>query len=120
MFVPEDLTDEKFITIQPHQTLSIPLGIATALPKGYGAIITDRSSMAKRSLKVMGGEIDNGYRGEWHVLIHNLSDEPQKIELGSRIAQFRLMPIFSAEFVEVDTLPASKRGNKGFGSTGSK
>jgi len=65
------------------------------------------------------GTIDSGYRGELQVILVNL-DREKKIEIkrGERIAQLLIQPVIRAEFIEVETLPGTSRGEGGFGSTG--
>jgi dUTP pyrophosphatase len=64
------------------------------------------------------GTVDSGYRGEIGVLVYNLSDEIVEIECGERIAQGVLCPVFQAEFIEVDELDETERGEGAFNSTG--
>ena len=64
------------------------------------------------------GTIDETYRGEIGVILLNTNDVPKKIYKGDRIAQAVLAPVLRAEFVEVDELSETERGDKGFGSTG--
>jgi len=94
-------------------------GIAIELPPMWGAFIKDRSSMAtKRRLIAVAGVIDNDYRGEIMVCLENHSGRPQEIKAGEKIAQLVLIPIANFEVVEVDELSETKRGEKGFGSSG--
>ena len=64
------------------------------------------------------GTIDADYRGEIQVLLVNLSGEPFTLRRGERIAQLVIAPVVRAELEEVDTLPTTRRGDGGFGSTG--
>jgi dUTP pyrophosphatase len=66
------------------------------------------------------GVIDNDYRGEIMVALHNHSNEPQTVSRGERIAQLVVVPYYSVNFQEVDELSDTQRGEGGFGSTGSK
>lgn len=113
------------ITINPHETVMIGLGIKTEFDHGYVALIYARSglSIEKHSApanKV--GVIDADYRGEWKVALHNHSNYAQVIEDGDRIAQVVFQkietPIF--EEVELEDLSETARGEGGFGSTGVK
>ena len=109
------------IVIQPGQTVMIHTGLAMAIPKGYVGLNFARSGLAsKRGLAPANkvGVIDSDYRGELMVALHNHGDIPQTIENGDRIAQFLIMPVVTAQFVEVDTLDETQRGQGGFGSTG--
>ncbi len=104
--------------IGPGQRWLFPLGFAMEFPSGYVALMKDRSSMAKNGLHCLGGVFDAGYRGEYNVLLVNLSDTPYQVERGHKIAQLVIQPIAVAEVMEVTELSESSRGEGGFGSTG--
>ena len=111
------------IEIPPHETVKIGTGIAVALPEGlYGAICARSGLASKQGLRPANcvGVVDSDYRGEVIVALHNDSDEPQIVSAGSRIAQFILTPFFDILWDEVEDLPETKRGEGGFGSTGTK
>ena len=61
---------------------------------------------------------DADYRGEYIVAIHNDTDEMMSIEPGERIAQLVVLPFIPIEFEVVNELTDTKRGDGGFGSTG--
>lgn len=105
-------------TIGPGQRWLFPLGFALEFPSGYVALMKDRSSMAKNGLHCLGGVFDAGYRGEYNVLLVNLSDQAYHVQRGDKIAQLVIQPVTIAEIVEVDELSESTRGTGGFGSTG--
>lgn len=110
-------------TVQPGQTVMIPLGFAMELPEGYAGFVFARSGLAaKRDLAPANkvGVIDSDYRGECMVPIHNHGKQPQSIEPGERIAQMAVMPYLAVEFLETEVLSDTARGEGGFGSTGSK
>jgi dUTP pyrophosphatase len=109
------LTDE---ILDPGQIKLIHTGIALELPPQYGAMVEDRSGLALKGICTLAGLIDSGYRGEIKVIVVNLGAEVYKIQAGDRIAQLRLSLCHPAEFVEVDELQSSIRGEGGFGSTG--
>lgn len=99
-------------------TVSIPTGIAIQPPRGFGALIQDRSGLAVKGLTTLAGVIDPGYRGEIKVIMSNLSKEEVTISKGDRIAQLRIVRLLQAEFDEVQQLSISERLDRGFGSTG--
>lgn len=115
---------EQEIVLNPLQRKLIPTGLFFELPETYELQIRSRSGLAvKHGIGVLTGTVDNAYRGEIHVLLINLGDEPFKIENGDRIAQGVLVSRLSTEFgllVKVDKINETKRGSNGFGSTGSK
>jgi dUTP pyrophosphatase len=105
--------------IEYSQGKTMRTGIAVLIPDGYVGLLNDRSSLARRGLKVLGGVIDSGYTGEIHVVARNIAGEkPISIVKGDRIAQLIIMPIVVPKVLVVTELPMSERGKKGFGSTG--
>lgn len=109
-------------TIEPGQTFKVHTGVSMAIPDGYFGAIFARSGLAtKKGLRPANcvGVIDSDYRGEIIVALHNDTDEPQSFKNGERIAQLVIMPYATAEFSEVRELNETKRGEGGFGSTGS-
>ncbi|MBP3375289.1 MAG: dUTP diphosphatase [Clostridia bacterium] len=116
------LLDEP-VTINPGETVFIHTGIAIVIPEGLVGLNFARSGMAaKRGLAPANkvGVIDSDYRGEVMVALHNHGKEPQTVEHGDRVAQMVFVPYYTADFVEVDELDATVRGEGGFGSTGTK
>lgn len=117
-----DLVAATELRLAPGERAVVPTGIALAIPPGYAGFVHPRSGLAARcglGLVNAPGTIDSGYRGEVKVIVVNL-DPRQPIELrrGDRIAQLVVSRVEAASFAEVDTLPASARGEHGFGSTG--
>ena len=100
----------------------ISTGAAVAIPDGYAGFIQPRSGLALRhgvTCLNTPGLIDSGYRGELKVLLINTDpSEPFEIERGDRIAQLVIQRVEQANFIEVDELPETVRGDGGFGSTG--
>ena len=110
------------IELKPLERRLIPTGLSIELPAGYEAQVRPRSGMAlKYGLTCLNspGTIDAGYRGEIKVVLLNTdTTEPFQIRTGERIAQLIVMSVAKAQFVPVDRLPGSDRGEGGFGSTG--
>jgi dUTP pyrophosphatase len=105
----------------PGERLVVGTGLAVAIPDGYAGFVQPRSGLAARhgiSVVNAPGLIDSGYRGEVHVVLLNTDrSEPFVIEPGMRIAQLVVLPVPALELVEVDELPESERGIRGFGSS---
>jgi dUTP pyrophosphatase len=99
----------------------VPTGLAVAIPEGYAGFVQPRSGLAVRhgiSIVNTPGLIDSGYRGELKVTLLNTDrDETFVVEPGMRIAQLVVVPVPGIELVEVEALPDSERGVRGFGST---
>ena len=111
----------KGVAILPHQTVLIPTGFATEIPHGFWGAIFARSGLAsKQGLRPAQGVpvIDEPYRGQWMVPLHNDSEETRIVHHGDRICQFMLLPYFDTTITEVDNLSETDRGEGGFGSTG--
>jgi dUTP pyrophosphatase len=102
----------------PGDVAQIGTGLAMELPAGFGALVEDRSGLACKGLTTLGGVIDTGYRGEVRVILANAGRQTIALNKGDRIAQLRIVRRFEAEFQEVESLSASLRDSKGFGSTG--
>lgn len=97
-------------------------GIAIAIPRQYVGLIWDKSGIAASAgIKVMGGVIDAGYRGEIKVCLLNTTNVPYVISSGNKVAQMLIQPVVNPHIEIVDgDLPAAEdeRGDGGFGSTG--
>ena len=109
---------EDFKICSEKQTL-ISTGIKMKIPKNHVGFIKSRSSLSyKHGLCVEAGVIDSDYRGEIKVLLHNYGKETYKGKKGDKIAQIVIMPCLMIKTKVVKSLDETKRGNKGFGSTG--
>jgi dUTP pyrophosphatase len=118
-----DLRAAVYAVLKPGERCRIPTGIALAIPDGYAGFVQPRSGLAALtglSFVNSPGLIDSGYRGEIQVVAINLDwQEPIEIRRGDKIAQLVILPVPQATLTEVEALPASDRGDGGFGSTGS-
>lgn len=101
---------------------AVPTGIAVAIPEGWAGFVLPRSGLAARygvTCLNTPGLVDAGYRGELLVVLVNTDPvTPHEVHRGDRIAQLVIQRIGEATFTAVDELPASERGEGGFGSTG--
>ncbi len=105
----------------PGERASVGTGLAVAIPDGHAGFVQPRSGLAaKHGLTIVNtpGLIDSGYRGEVRVVLLNTDrNEPFVVEPGMRIAQLVVVPVVTPEPTEVDRLPDSERGARGFGSS---
>ena len=111
------------ITLHPMERRLIPTGLHIALPEGYEAQVRPRSGLAlKHGLTVLNtpGTIDADYRGEIGVVPINLSQEDFIINDGERIAQMVIARHEQGDFVVVEELDETERGEGGYGHTGVK
>ena len=109
------------VTVFAGKSAVIPVGIAIAVPEGYGAFIFARSGLGiKHGIAPRNcvGVIDSDYRGEICVGLQNSSDEDYVIKPNDRIAQMAIMPVMPAKYVLCNELSDTERGEGGFGSTG--
>jgi dUTP pyrophosphatase len=116
-----DLAATERIELGPGERAKVPTGLAVAIPVGYAGFVQPRSGLASRhgiTIVNAPGLVDSGYRGELMVVLHNTDRaEPFVVEAGMRIAQLVVLPIPEVEVVEVEELPATERGERGFGSS---
>ncbi len=114
-----DIFSPESFMLQPGERRMVPTGWSLALPEGYVSLIWDRSGIAaKNGITNLAGVIEWSYRGEYGVVLLNTGTEPYEVRAGDRIAQLLVQPVATAELQEVDDLPASIRGEGGFGSSG--
>jgi dUTP pyrophosphatase len=116
-----DLAACERVELAPGQRAVVGTGLAVAIPEGYAGFVQPRSGLAARhgiTIVNTPGLVDSGYRGELRVVLLNTDTaETFVVEQGMRIAQLVVVPIPEFELVEVDELPTSERGVRGFGST---
>ena len=111
------------IELKPLERAIIKTGLFIELPIGYEAQVRPRSGLAaKKGITVLNspGTVDADYRGEIGVILVNLSNENFIVENGERIAQLIIAKHERAEWLSVETLSETHRGEGGFGSTGVK
>lgn len=117
-----DLATKKAVQLKSMQSVKIETGVRMAIPEGYVGLVFIRSSLGfKRSITLANsvGVIDSDFRGEVCLKLINLGHETVKLEAGERVAQIVLMPcVANVPYQIVSELPETKRGEGGFGSTG--
>jgi len=112
------------ITVPAGRSMKVRTGIAMEIPAGYEVQVRPRSGLsANTSLRVSNspGTLDSDFRGEIMILIDNIDQNGAssvRIDAGERIAQGVLQKVEQIEFVEVEELTETERGEGGFGSTG--
>ena len=107
--------------IKPHETVKIGTGVAVSLPDHTFGAIAARSGLAtKQGLAPANklGIVDEDYRGEIIVALHNHSNETRYVENEDRIAQLIIIPYIPVNLEIVDELEQTNRGDGGFGSSG--
>jgi dUTP pyrophosphatase len=106
------------VELAPGEIKAVPTGLTFEFPPEYGALVHDRSGLALKGICTLAGVIDPGYRGELKVVLINLGMETFRINAGDRIAQLRIVRRLEVEFTEVESVSATLRDARGFGSTG--
>jgi dUTP pyrophosphatase len=116
-----DLAASERVELEPGARALVGTGIAVAIPAGHAGFVQPRSGLAaKHGITIVNapGLVDAGYRGELRVVLLNTDREQTfVVEPGMRIAQLVVIPVATPQPVEVDELPASERGERGFGSS---
>lgn len=116
-----DLASAEEATLAPRERRLFATGFSIALPVGFECQLRPRSGLALKygvTLANAPATIDSDYRGELKVALVNLGSEPFHITRGTRIAQMVVAAVPTVEFLTVESLPPSGRGDGGFGSTG--
>lgn len=114
-----DLYASETVTVLPGERVQVKTGIAMAIPSGYVGLIWDKSGLSHRhGLKVLGGVIDAGYRGEILIGLINVGMEPHTFAAGEKVAQMLIQVVVTPVLTEVASLDVTTRGAQGFGSSG--
>lgn len=107
--------------LNPGETVLIETGMFIEVPEGYELSIVPRSGLSyKTGLRIPNspGVLDSDYRGELKVIMQNTGKDIAMIGHGDRIAQGKFVEIAQAEWIQVEQLSETERGEGGFGSTG--
>ncbi len=116
-----DLSACDRVELAPGERALVPTGLAVAIPEGHAGFVQPRSGLAsKHGISIVNtpGLVDSGYRGELLVnLVNTDREETFVVEEGMRIAQLVILELPEFELVEVEALPESERGVRGFGSS---
>ena len=109
------------VILQPLERSLIPTGLFVEIPEGYEIQVRPRSGLAvKQGITCLNtpGTIDSDYRGEIKVILINLSNEPQSIQPGDRIAQIIVQRVEEAQWETTEKISVTSRNEGGFGHTG--
>jgi dUTP pyrophosphatase len=116
-----DLTSCERVELGPGERALVGTGLSVAIPDGFAGFVQPRSGLAsKHGITIVNtpGLVDSGYRGELRVAVLNTDRrETFVVEPGMRIAQLVVVPVPEIDLIEVDELPESERGVRGFGSS---
>lgn len=116
-----DFHSAETVIIPAHTTVIVKTDLAVELPKNTELQVRCRSGIAAKTpliVKNSPGTVDEGYKGNIGIILHNLSDKDFLVEKGERIAQGVVKKTYDIEIYETCDLSESERGSDGFGSTG--
>jgi dUTP pyrophosphatase len=116
-----DLRAAERVVVPGRGRAPVCCGVAIELPPGHCGLVLPRSGLAERhGVTVLNapGLVDEGFRGELRVILHNTDPAPFVVEPGMRIAQLVVVRVAEVELDEAEELAASPRGARGFGSSG--
>jgi dUTP pyrophosphatase len=117
-----DISSSEAVAIEPGKRVLIKTGISIELPRGTWGLLKSRSGLALQYIDVQAGVIDQDYKGEIMVLLHNSGTEYFHVKKGDRIAQMIVQPFGIPNIYAVDQFvnkaAVPERGTHGFGSTG--
>lgn len=113
-----DIYTNEAYTLKPGEAHTFSTGISVEFPKGYVALLWDRSGLGSKGIHRLAGVIDSGYRGEWKVVLLNTTKKPFKIQAGDKVVQCIMQKYEPVKITEAKQLKTSKRGKRGFGSSG--
>jgi dUTP pyrophosphatase len=103
------------ITLEPHTTTKLPLGLGLEVPDGYAAYVFPRSGLASKGVVCELPPIDSGYRGEINAIVSNMSNYKYIIAPHERVGQLVVMPVVIVDYIDYDM---AERGTGAFASTG--
>jgi dUTP pyrophosphatase len=107
------------VTIRPGNRVKLGLKLRLEFDSNYVCMVQEKSGMANRlGIQTIGNVIDSSYRGEIHVILHNIGFQAVTINKGMKVAQLLFMVCGLPEIKYVEELSTSDRGVKGFGSSG--
>ncbi len=116
-----DLKCNENFTLYPSEKRIIKTGVKMAIPVGLCGLLLPRSGFSNKfdvAIANSPGLIDSDYRGEIGIIVRNRGNEPVKFNVGDRIAQLIITVYYRANFIQVNSLDETVRGEGGFGSTG--
>lgn len=102
----------------PGQYSTIDTGVHIAIPEGYVGFLKSKSGLNIKNSIVGEGVIDSGYTGSIKVKLYNFGSRNKMFELGDKIIQLVILPVYTPKLRQVDKLDDTERGSNGFGSTG--
>ncbi len=113
-----DLYSAEDKKIEAGEISKVRIGLSIAIPDGFVGIVMDKSGIALKGIHSIAGVVDSSFRGELEIVLANLGKSAFEIKKGQKVCQMVIMPVATAKITEAEKLSETKRGKKGFGSTG--
>ncbi len=113
-----DIFTNESKVLKPGEIYMFATGISVEIPKGHVALLWDRSGLGSKGIHRLAGVIDSSYRGEWKVVLANMTKKKFAIAAGDKIIQCIIQKFEPVKIKEVTKLSDTTRGAKGFGSSG--
>lgn len=113
-----DIYTNESYTLKPGETHMFGTGISVEIPNGHVALFWDRSGLGSKGIHRLAGVVDSTYRGEWKIVLTNLTKKKFAIAAGDKIVQCLIQKFEQVNIKEVKKLSDTSRGAKGFGSSG--
>jgi len=114
-----DIKANETIVVPAKGKAIVSTNLYLNIPEGYFGLVYSRSGLSVyHNIEVGAGVIDAGYTGEIKVVLYNYGDKNYIVKRGDKIAQLIFLPVISVSFIEKENFSKTKRGKKGFGSTG--
>jgi dUTP pyrophosphatase len=116
-----DLYSLEDYVLKPGERHIFALGFALEFPPGFVALVWDKGSISfKYGIHTIGGVFDSNFRGEYKIMLINLSKDPYEFKKYDKIAQLLIQPVQRVIIEEVEELTETERNAGAFGSTGKK
>lgn len=116
-----DFYAHETVRFSPGEQMRVHTGVAIEIPEGFVGLIWDKSGISfNMGLKVMGGVMDAGYRGEVVMSMLNTRGKEAVLEKGHKVAQMIIQKFEDCDIVETSDLTDTVRGTGREGSTGHK
>lgn len=113
-----DLCSIEEYSIKPGETYMFKTGISMEIPSGYVGLLWDRSGLGSKGIHRYAGVVDDDYRGEVRVVLHNSTQKNRDVKKGDKIVQMLIQKVEKVTIENVEELSDTSRGEGGFGSTG--
>lgn len=116
-----DLYSRENYLLKPKERHEFGLGFSLEIPRGYTGLIWDKGSISfLHGLHIIGGVFDALYRGEYKIMLVNLSQKSYQVKKGDKIAQLLIQLVENVRLREVSRISNSRRGKGRLGSTGKR